>query len=174
MGVNWGGVTEIPNLSNYAPDEFWPDDNFSDASQSMDELLDRNNSLGQDEGNFFSLDESALDEMAREISSDRAFHDSMQDMPKLDPSDVDSSSDGGISGYMTKGAGLVGMGKVKDFILSKISSFRSMPDENDDVGLDELLDLDDVKNSAYKEASESTRNGFGVAANAPAGVGSAA
>jgi hypothetical protein len=49
MGIQWGAVEEIPNLSNYATDDFWPDDSFSDASQSMDELLDGNNSLGQDD-----------------------------------------------------------------------------------------------------------------------------
>ncbi len=61
MGIQWGAVEEIPNLSNSTPDEFWPDDDFSDASQSMNELLDLDNSLGQDDTFFESLDEDALD-----------------------------------------------------------------------------------------------------------------
>jgi hypothetical protein len=172
MGVQWNdAVEEIPNLSNYTPDDFWPDDSFSDASQSMDELLDRDSSLGQDDTFFESLDEAALDEMAREISSDEAVREDMEDMPKLDlPSD-------GMSGYMAAGGGLLSgavLGKVASFVLNKISSFRNIPeDDNNDVGLDELLDLDDIRNATYNAASESTRNGLGVA-NAPVGVESAA
>jgi hypothetical protein len=74
MGVSFapGGAQEIPNLSNYlyTTDGSIPDDSFSDASQSMDELLDRNNSLGEDETFFESLDEGALDDMKR--SQDKA------------------------------------------------------------------------------------------------------
>jgi hypothetical protein len=170
MGVQWGAVEEIPNLSNYTTDDFWPDDSFSDASQSMDELLDRDNSLGQDDTFFESLDEAALDEMAQEISIDEALQEGMEDMPKLDlPSD-------GMSGFMAAGGGLLSgtvLGKVGSFVLNKISSFRNMPEDDDDVGIDELLDLDDIRNSTYKAASESARNGLGVA-NAPVGVESAA
>jgi hypothetical protein len=53
MGVQFAStVEEIPYLSNYTTDDFFPDDNFSDVSQSMEELLDRNNSLGVDEAFF--------------------------------------------------------------------------------------------------------------------------
>ncbi len=72
MGIQWGAVEEIPNLSNSTPDEFWPDDDFSDASQSMNELLDGNNSLGQDELFFASLDESTIDDIARDLHADKA------------------------------------------------------------------------------------------------------
>jgi hypothetical protein len=170
MGIQWGAVEEIPNLSNYATDDFWPDDSFSDASQSMDELLDRDNSLGQDEIFFESLDEDALEEMAREISSDGAWQEGMEDMPKFDP-----TSDG-MSGYMAAGGGLLSgaiLSKVGSFVLSKISSIRNMAQDNDNLGLDELLDLDDIRNAAYKASVESTRNGLGVA-NAPVGAESAA
>jgi hypothetical protein len=170
MGIQWGAVEEIPNLSNYATDDFWPDDSFSDASQSMDELLDRDNSLGQDDTFFESLDEDALEEMAREISSDGAWQEGMEDMPKFDP-----TSDG-MSGYMAAGGGLLSgaiLSKVGSFVLSKISSIRNMAQDNDNLGLDELLDLDDIRNAAYKASAESTRNGLGVA-NAPVGVESAA
>jgi hypothetical protein len=170
MGVQWGAVEEIPNLSNYTTDDFGPDDSFDDASQSMDELLDRDNSLGQDDTFFESLDEAALDEMAREISSDEALQEGMEDMPQLDlPSD-------GMSGFMAAGGGLLSgtvLGKVGSFVLRKISSIRSMSEDNNDLGLDELLDLDDIRNAAYKASAESTRNGLGVA-NAPVGVESAA
>jgi uncharacterized protein with von Willebrand factor type A (vWA) domain len=172
MGVQFlDAVKEIPNLSNYTTDEFFPD-NFSDASQSMDELLDRNNSLGVDETFFETLDESALDEMAREVTGGKAFQEAKDDMPTLDSSSDGISSDGGMSGFMAGGAGL-GLGKLKSFVLNKISSFRNMPEDNDDVGLDELLDLDDIRNSTYKAASESTRNGFGVA-NVQAGAAQSA
>jgi hypothetical protein len=171
MGVQWGAVEEIPNLSNYTSYDFWPDDSFSDASQSMDELLDRNNnSLEQDETFFESLDEGALDEMAREISSDEALQEGMGDVPKLDlPSD-------GMSGFMAAGGGLLSgavLGKMVSFVLSKISSIRNISEDNDDLGLDELLDLDDIRNATYKASAESTRNGLGVA-NAPVGAESAA
>jgi hypothetical protein len=172
MGIKWGADEDIPNTTSYPPEEMWPmDDNFSDASQSMDELLDRNNSLGGADETFFeSLDEAALDEMAREVTSEKAYQDAMgDDMPTLDSSSDGISSDGGgMSGFMGGGAGL-GLGKLKSFVLNKISSFRNMPEDDDDVGIDELLDLDDIRNSTYKAASESTRNGFGVA-NAQAGA----
>ena len=171
MGIQWGAVEEIPNLSNSTPDEFWPDDDFSDASQSMNELLDGNNSLGQDELFFESLDESALDDIARDFSADKAVQESMEDMPKLDP-----SSDG-VPGYMAAGGGLLStaaFGKVKSFILSKISSFRNMSEDNNDWGLDEVVDLDDLQNAGTSLGN----NGFGVAnfssATPPVGVESAA
>jgi hypothetical protein len=176
MGVQWNdAVEEIPNFSNYATDDFWPDDSFSDASQSMDELLDRDDTLGQDllgqdETFFESLDDLALDEIAQEVGSDnKAFQESMKDMPKLDSSDVDLSSDG-MSGYMAAGAGLfsgAALLKAQAFIMRKISSLRNMSQDNDDVGLDELVDLDDLKNAAYKASAESAKNGFGVASSTP-------
>jgi hypothetical protein len=171
MGIQWGAVEEIPNLSNSTPDEFWPDDNFSDASQSMDELLDANNSLGQDEIFLESLDESALKEIAPEISADKAVQESMEDMPKLDP-----SSDG-MPGYMAAGGGLLSgaaFGKVRSFILSKISSMRNMAEDNDDLGLAEVVDFDDFQNAGTSLGN----NGFGEAnlssATPPVGVESAA
>jgi hypothetical protein len=170
MGVQWGAVEEIPNISEYATDDFWPDDDFSDASQSMDELLDLDNSLGQDDTFFESLDEDALDEMAREINGDEALQEGMEDMPNFDP-----SSDG-MSSFMAAGGGLLSgavLGNVGSFVLGKISSIRNMSEDNDDLGLDELLDLDDIRNAAYKASAESTRSGLGVA-NAPVGVESAA
>jgi hypothetical protein len=174
MGVQFAStVEEIPYLSNYTTDDFFPDDNFSDVSQSMEELLDRNNSLGVDEAFFDSIDEAALDEMAREVTSDKAFQEAMDDMPTLDSSSDGISSDGGgMSGFMAGGAGL-GLGKLKSFVLNKISSFRNMPEDNDGMGLDELLDLDDIRNSTYKAASESGKNGFG-GANAQAGAAQSA
>jgi hypothetical protein len=179
-------VEEIPNLSDYfnTTDDFWPDDNFSDASQSMDELFDRSNSLGQDQTIFESLDEHALDEMAQEVGSDKAFREGVEGMPKLDSSDIGSNSSDGMSGYMAQGAkagaGLLsgaGLYKAQAFIMRKISSLRSMPQDDDDVGvgLDELVDLDDLKNAAYQVSSESTRSGFGLASGTPSvGVESAA
>jgi hypothetical protein len=170
MGVQWGAVEEIPNISEYATDDFWPDDDFSDASQSMDELLDLDNSLGQDDTFFESLDEDALDEMAREINGDEALQEGMEDMPNFDP-----SSDG-MSSFMAAGGGLLSgavLGNVGSFVLGKISSIRNMSEDNEDLGLDELLDLDDLRNAAYKASAESTRSGLGVA-NAPVGVESAA
>jgi hypothetical protein len=163
MGVQFETtVEEIPNLSNYTTDDFFPDDNFSDVSQSLEELLDRDNSLGRVDETFFdSLDEAALDEIAREVTSDKAFQEAMDDTPTLDSSSDGISSDGGgMSVFMAGGAGL-GLGKLTSFILNKISSFRNKPEDNDGMGIDELLDLDDIRNSTYKAASESTRNGFG-------------
>jgi hypothetical protein len=194
-------VEEIPNLSNYITD----DDNFSDASQSMDELLDRNNSLGEDETSMDdelldrnnslgedetfldSLDEHALDELAQEISSDKAFQENIEDTPTLDSSDFDLKSSAGMSDYIAKGA-KAGAGlfsgaallKAQAFIMRKISSLRKMPQDDDDVGvgLDDLVDLDDLKNAAYQASAESTRNGLGVAnlsaGTPPVGLESAA
>jgi hypothetical protein len=209
MGVQFkqGAADVIPTSPNYPPpmDDFLDfsvsDDNFSDASQSLDELMERNSVLngvdndasmggmggadggggmdmGIDEPFFESLDEAALDEMAREVTSDKAFQESLRDdnnMPKLDSSDVDSSSasasaDGGMSGYLGAAGSGLGLGKLKSFVLNKISSFRNMPEEEtEDVGLDELLDLDDIRNASYKAAAESVRGGFG-AANLQAGA----
>ena len=174
MGVQFAqGPAAVIPLPNYTTDDFFPDDNFSDVSQSMEELLDRNNSLGVDETFFDSLDEAALDEMSRDVMSDKAFQEAMDDMPTLDSSSDGISSDGGgMSGFLAGGAGL-GLGKLKSFVLNKISSFRNMAEDNDDVGIDELLDLDDIRNSTYKAAAESTRNGFG-GANAQAGAAQSA
>jgi hypothetical protein len=183
MGVQWNdAVEEIPNLSNNTTDDLWLDESFSDVSQSMEELLERNNSLGQDETFESSLDEAALDEMALEISSDEALQEGMEDIPELD-----SSSDG-MSGYMANGGGLLFgavFRKVGSFVSRKISSIRNMPEGDNDMGLDELLDLDDIRNAATsignnaaKASAESTRNGFGVAnfssVTPPVGVESAA
>ncbi len=95
----------------------------------------------------------------------------MEDKPKLDP-----SSDG-VPGYMAAGGGLLStaaFGKVKSFILSKISSFRNMSEDNNDWGLDEVVDLDDLQNAGTSLGN----NGFGVAnfssATPPVGVESAA
>jgi hypothetical protein len=184
MGVQWNdAVEEILNLSNNSTDDdLWPDDSFSDASQSMDELLDRNNSLEQDENVFESLDEGALDEMARESSSYEAFQEGVEDMPNFDaPAE-------GMPGYMAAGAGILSgavFSKVKSFILSKISSMRNVSQDNDNLGLDELVDLDDLQNAttsignnAARASAESTRNGLGVAnfssVTPPVGVESAA
>jgi hypothetical protein len=171
MGIQWGAVEEIPNLSNSTPDEFWPDDDFSDASQSMDELLDGNNSLGQDETFFESLDEAALDEIARDSGTDKAVQENMEDMPNLD-----LSSDG-LPGYMAAGGGLLSgavFGKIASLILSKISSFRNMSEDNNDLGLDEVVDLDDLQNAGTSLGN----NGFGVgnvsSATPPVGMESAA
>jgi hypothetical protein len=172
MGIQWGAVEEIPNLSNSTPDEFWPTDDFSDASQSMDDILDGNNSLGQDETFYESLDEAALDEIARDISTDKAVPENMEDLPKLD-----LSSDG-LPGHMAAGGGLLLsgaiFGKIASFILSKISIFRNMAEDNDNLGLDEVVDLDDLQNAGTTIGN----NGVGVAnfssATPPVGVESAA
>jgi hypothetical protein len=161
MGIQWGAVEEIPNLSNSTPDEFWPDDDFSDASQSMDELLDENNSLEQDDTFFESLDEAALDELARDISTDKAVQEDIEDMPKLDP-----SSDG-LPGYMAAGGGLLSVA-----VFGKIASL--MAAGNDNLGLDEVVDLDDLQNVGTSLGN----NGFGVgnfsSATPPVGMESAA
>jgi hypothetical protein len=95
----------------------------------------------------------------------------MEDMPKLDP-----SSDG-MPGYMAAGGGLLSgaaFGKVRSFILSKISSMRNMAEDNDDLGLDEVVDFDDFQNAGTSLGN----NGFGEAnlssATPPVGVESAA
>jgi hypothetical protein len=93
----------------------------------------------------------------------------MVDMPKLDP-----SSDG-MPDYMAAGGGLLPgavFGKVISLILSKISSFRNMSEDNNDLALDEVVDLDDLQNAGLGN------NGFRVAnfssATPPVGVESAA
>jgi hypothetical protein len=193
MGIQWGPVEEIPNSTTSTTTDEWSDDNFSDVSQSMDELLDRNNTLdGQENLTFFdsrldpdaldemALDEAGLDEMAQDISGDKVFQEA--DMPNFDPPAE------GMPGYMAAGGGLLSgaaFSKVRSFILGKLSSMRSMSEDNDDLGLDEVVDLDDLQNAgtslgkdAYMAASESSRNGFGVAnlssATPPVGVESAA
>jgi hypothetical protein len=192
MGIQWGPVDEIPSPTNSTITDEWSDDNFSDVSQSMDELLDRNNTLdGQEEQNFFDsrLDPDALDEMAfdevdvdemkKDISGDKAFQEA--EMPNFDaPAE-------GMPGYVAAGGGLLSgavFGKARSFILSKLSSLRNMSNDDDDLGLGEVVDLDDLQNAgtslgnnAYMAASESSRNGFGAAnvfsATPPVGVESA-
>jgi hypothetical protein len=206
--VQWNDFVDvIPNLSTYADpdDDFWQDDNYSDysdASQSMDELLNGNDTLGGPEDNFFeSLDEIALDEISLgDMSLDGVSGNAwMEDMPKhysdggppeLDPSDVGSMSSDGKAGYGAAAAGLLSGGvfvRAQAFVMDKISSLRSMSAGNDDEGLDvvsDVVDVDDLQNAAktlgnnaYTAASESSRNGFGVAnaaSSTPPGVESAA
>jgi hypothetical protein len=170
--VQWNdAVEEIPN--SIATADSWLDDsfsdNFSEASQSMDELLNGNDTLGQDDTFFESLDELALDEMAQEFGSDKVFLDNMEDIPKLDSS---------VTGSMAAGAGLFSGAvfvEAQVFVVRKIISLRNMS-ENDDLVLDELVDVDDVKNAAtslgdnaYRASAESTRNRFG-ASNFPSGT----
>jgi hypothetical protein len=193
MGLRWGPVYEIPNSTNSTTTDEWSYDSFSDTSQSMDELLDRNNTLdGQENLTVFgsrldpdaldemAFDEAGLDEMAQDISSNKDFQEA--DMPNLDPPAE------GMPGYMAAGGGLLSgaaFAKVRSFILSKLSSMRNMSEDNDNLGLDEVVDLDDIQNAAtslgndaYMAASESSRNGFGVAnfssATPPVGMESAA
>jgi hypothetical protein len=181
MGIQWGPVDVIPNSTYSTTTDELSDDIFSDVSQSMDELLDRNNTLdGQENLTSFdsrldpdaldemALDEAGLDERAQDISGNKAFQEA--DMPNFDPPAE------GMPGYMAAGGGLLSgaaFGKVRSFILGKLSSMRNMSEDNDGMGIDELLDLDDIRNTAYKASAESTRNGLGVA-NAPVGVESAA
>jgi hypothetical protein len=163
--VQWNDAVEEITIPNYnETDDFWPDD-FSNASQSMDGfLLSGDDTLDQDEAFFESLDELALDEMAREVGSDKAFLDNAEDMPNLDSSDVDSMSSDGkkTGGYMAAGAAAGLLSGTVAFLMRKISSMRNMSAENEDAGLDELVDVDDLQNAA----AESTRSGFG-AANVP-------
>jgi hypothetical protein len=191
--VQWNDlVDEIPNYTE--TDDSWPDDDYSDASQSMDELLNGNDTLGQEDSFFESLDEialdeialdeitldeMALDEMAQEVGSDK---ENMEDMPKqdadvgapeLNSSDVDSKS-----GYMVAGllSGVV-LVKFQAFLIRKIASMRNTSGDNDAEGLDvlsEAVDVDDLQNAAtslgnnaYRASAESTRNGFGIATSAP-------
>jgi hypothetical protein len=153
--VQWNdAVEEIPNYNE--TDDFWPDD-FSNASQSMDGfLLNGDDTLDQDETFFESLDELALDEMALEVGSDKAFLDNMKDMSNLDSSDVDSMSSDGKTGYMAAGARLLAgavLLKAQAFFVRIIASMRNMSAENDDV--DELVDVDDIKNAAACVGKES-------------------
>jgi hypothetical protein len=186
--VHWNDtVEEIPNYNE--TDDFWPDD-FSNASQSMDdELSNVFATLDQDGEIFFeSLDEVALDDLAREIESDKAFLDNMEDMPNRDSSDVDSvSSDGKkTGGFMAAGTTGLLSGAVA-FLMRRIGSMRNKSGEDDytDMGLDELVDVDDLQNAAtslgnnaYRASAESTRNGFGAgnvpSSTPPVGVESAA
>jgi hypothetical protein len=136
MGTQWGPVDVIPNSTYSTTTDELSDDIFSDVSQSMDELLDRNNTL--DALDEMALDEAGLDEMAQDISGNEAFQEA--DMP----------------GYMAAGGGLLSgaaFGKVRSFILGKLSSMRNMSDDNDGMGLDELLDLDDIRNANWSSAT---------------------
>jgi hypothetical protein len=151
MGTQWGPVDVIPNSTYSTTTDELSDDIFSDVSQSMDELLDRNNTLdGQENLTSFdsrldpdaldemALDEAGLNEMAQDISGNEAFQEA--DMP----------------GYMAAGGGLLSgaaFGKVRSFILGKLSSMRNMSDDNDGMGLDELLDLDDIRNANWSSAT---------------------
>jgi hypothetical protein len=136
MGTQWGPVDVIPNSTYSTTTDELSDDIFSDVSQSMDELLDRNNTL--DALDEMALDEAGLDEMAQDISGNEAFQEA--DMP----------------GYMAAGGGLLSgaaFGKVRSFILGKLSSMRNMSDDNDGMGLDEHLDLDDLRNANWSSAT---------------------
>jgi hypothetical protein len=136
MGTQWGPVDVIPNSTYSTTTDELSDDIFSDVSQSMDELLDRNNTL--DALDEMALDEAGLDEMAQDISGNEAFQEA--DMP----------------GYMAAGGGLLSgaaFGKVRSFILGKLSSMRNMSDDNDGMGIDELLDLDDLRNANWSSAT---------------------
>jgi hypothetical protein len=190
MGVQFAGaVYEIPSSNYSTTDDSLSDDNFSDVSQSMDELL--NNTLGQEETfldsyldqaalDEMALDEAALDDMAQDISGDKAFQEN--ELPNFE------TPIEGMPGYMAAGGGLLSgaaFSKVRSFILSKFSSMRSMAEDDDDLGLGDVVDLDDLQNAgtslgndAYMAASESSRNGFGVAnfssVTPPVGVESAA
>jgi hypothetical protein len=142
-------------------------DNFSEASQSMDELLNGTDTPGHDESFFETLDEHALDEMAREIDSDKAFLHDTEDMPKLDSSDVGSMSSDGYRGYIAAGAGLFSGAifmKAQAFLMRKLSSMRNKSAENDDVGLDEVVDVDDIKNAAANVISSTPPPGAETAA----------
>jgi hypothetical protein len=184
--VHWNDfVEEIPNYTE--SDGFWPDDDYSDASQSMDELLNGNDTLGQEDDFFESLDEIALDDMALEVGSDKSNLEDMskQDAdggaPELDSSDVDSNSSDGKAGHTAAAfAGLLSGAvfvKAQSFLVRKISSMRNMSAENDAEGLDvlsEAVDVDDLQNAAtslgnnaYRASAESTRNGFGIVTSTP-------
>jgi hypothetical protein len=136
--VQWNDTVEEITIPNYyGTAELWPDD-LSNASQSMnDELLNGDDTLGQDFESLddLALDEMALDEMGLEVDSDKAFLDNMEGMPSPD-------------GNMAAGAGLLSGAvfvKAQAFLVRKISSLRNM---SDDGGLDEVVDVDDIKNAA--------------------------
>jgi hypothetical protein len=192
--VQWNDFVDVIQPNN----DFWSDDNYSDysdTSQSMDEL-NGEDTFGGPEDNFFeSLDEIALDEISLDDVSDKTGmeympkQDADSDLPELD-SDVGSMSSDGKSGYGAAAAGLLSGGvfvRAQAFVMDKISSLRSMSAGNDDEGLDvvsDVVDVDDLQNAAktlgnntYTAASESSRNGFGVAnaaSSTPPGVESAA
>jgi hypothetical protein len=170
--VQWNDyVVEIPNYTE--TDDIWPDDDYSDASQSTGELLNGNDTLGQEDDFFESLDEIALDEMAREVSSGKA---NMEDIPELDSSEVDSMPSDGKTVYMAPFAGLLFSAvfvKAQAFLMRKIASMRNNDSEGLDV-LSEAIDVDDLQNAAtslgnnaYRATVESTRNGFGVVTSTP-------
>jgi hypothetical protein len=181
-----GGAPELDSTDVTETDDFWPDDDDSDASQSMDELLNKNDTPGKEDDFFESLDELALDEMALEIGSDKT---DMEDMPNqhaeggapdLDSLGVDSMSSGGKTGYMAPFAGILSGAafvKAQEFVVRKKSSLRNMAAENDVEGLDvlsEAVDVDDLQNAAtslgntaYRASAESTRSGFGIVTSTP-------
>jgi hypothetical protein len=195
--VRWNDFVDvIPNVSSYADAAEWSDDNYSeysDTSQSMEEL-NGDETFGEDNV-FGSLDENALDEISLEDVSDKSGMEYMpkegvdSDLPGLD-SDVGSMSSDGKAGYGAAAAGLLSGGvfvRAQAFVMDKISSLRSMSAGNDDEGVDvvsDAVDVDDLQNAAkslgnnaYTAASESSRNGFGVAnlaSSTPTGVESAA
>jgi hypothetical protein len=165
--VHWGSVEEIPNYIETADSWLDVDDEFSEASQSMDELLNGNDTPGHDETFFETLDEHALDEMAREMESDKAFLHDTEDIPKLDSSDVGSMSSDGYRGYIAAGAGLFSGAifmKAQAFLMRKLSSMRNNSAENDDMGLDEVVDVDDIKNAAANVISSTPPPGAETAA----------
>jgi hypothetical protein len=86
------------------------DDTFSDASQSMDELLDRNNSLNVDENFFESLDEATLDDMARSAAIRPSRK--VDDMPTLDRLQMEFLQMERNVGFRGWGAGL-SFGQIK-------------------------------------------------------------
>jgi hypothetical protein len=178
--VQWNDSVE--EISNYTEsDDFWPDDDYNDASQSMDGLLNGNDTLGQEDDIFKSLDELALDEIAPEIGSNRAnaedreTQDAEGGAPELDSSDVDSMSPDGKTGYMAFTGLLSGavFDKVQAFLMRKISSMRNNDAEgldvlSEDVGVDDLQNAaTSLRNNAYRVSVESTSNGFGVATSTP-------
>jgi hypothetical protein len=132
--VHWNDAVEEITIPNYnETDDFFPED-FSNASQSMDdELVNGNDALGQD---FESLDDLALDEMAREVGSDKAFRDNMEGMPSPD-GNMAAAGSGLLSGAVFV--------KAQAFFMRTLSSLRNM---SDDGGLDEVVDDNDIKNAA--------------------------
>jgi hypothetical protein len=195
--VQWNDFIDvIPNVSSYTDPGEWSDDDYSDTSQSMEELNEDDTFGGQEDDIFESLDELALDEMATEVGNDKANTEAMpkqdadSDLPELDSSEVGSMSSDGKANYGAAAAGLLSGGifvGAHAFVMDKISSLRSTAAGNDDEGLDvvsEAVDVDDIQNAAktlgnnaYTAASEPSRNGSGLAnitSSTPPGVESAA
>jgi hypothetical protein len=128
-----------------------------------------------------------MDMMNKDMFGDLGDHDDFQDSAEelpLDPTERGSSDDESdtdqdkTNGYMAAGRGLLfGLvaAKASSFVMQKVSSIMGKSAENTDdidgtVGdvLSDAVDLDDIQGvvslggDAYKAASESTRNGFGV------------